>query len=285
MNPFFTMFCRCGGFCLIWIICLSYGIVSIVFSVAAFKDIENAFKTPGIDDFFLKEVKTLIHIAIYLLYCTSLGAGFLGFTSFIGYDISNPTIAAVQDDLFEDKIYNKWPFLIDLLINAPVLGLSCYGYKKQIVDENYNLSSSPFFKAMIIFSAGRELLIIFRIIIYRNLYKKYKEKFQQAQQSNDDNHSNDGGSAIIKDLFKIEIFIGVFYFIFTIISLVFNVQSKHNVSGDDAHLLLKGIVNCNILILTNSVLVVVILLVWSNCVFVFKERLKHITEIGEIASV
>jgi hypothetical protein len=41
------------------------------------------------------------------LYCVSLGAGFSGFTSFIGYDISKSIVVNIQDDLFEDKIYDE----------------------------------------------------------------------------------------------------------------------------------------------------------------------------------
>ncbi|CAG8782940.1 9850_t:CDS:2, partial [Gigaspora margarita] len=132
-------------------------------------DIENAFWTKGINDFILKEINTVIHIAIYFLYFISLGGVLLLLLPFLDKSVQ--------------KVYEDWSPIISFIINVSAIILSSYGYKRQIVDEKYNISSSPFFQAMIIFSVGRASHNILTQVLHRFSIKRYEKDLENLRQS------------------------------------------------------------------------------------------------------
>ncbi|RIB06520.1 hypothetical protein C2G38_2115844 [Gigaspora rosea] len=244
-----------------YLITIIYVTIFIVFVIHDFRDIENAFGTKGINDFFLKEINTVIHIAIYFLYFISLGGVLLLLLPFLDKSVQ--------------KVYENWSPIISFIINISAIILSSYGYKRQIVDEKYNISSSPFFQAMIIFSVGRASHNILTQILHRFSIKRYEKDLENLRQSSSvpinsysifQAHDNSSIESSVnfqwiynhsRMFAKIELFRTIYYLIFPIISLALNLQSMNNVNGYAALLLLKGIINCNIFIIANSIVYII----------------------------
>ncbi|KAF0537690.1 hypothetical protein F8M41_008254 [Gigaspora margarita] len=244
-----------------YLITIIYVTIFIVFVIHDFRDIENAFWTKGINDFILKEINTVIHIAIYFLYFISLGGVLLLLLPFLDKSVQ--------------KVYEDWSPIISFIINVSAIILSSYGYKRQIVDEKYNISSSPFFQAMIIFSVGRASHNILTQVLHRFSIKRYEKDLENLRQSSNipinsysifqaHDDSSIGSSVNFQWIYnhsrmfaKIELFRTIYYLIFPIISLALNLKSMNNVNGYAALLLLKGIINCNIFIIANSIVYII----------------------------
>ncbi|CAG8491787.1 7978_t:CDS:1 [Scutellospora calospora] len=264
-DPFNRVRNYCFTTCFTYLISITYVTIFLVFVLHAFRDIENAFRTTEIDDFILKEINIVIHITVYFLYFVSLGGVLLLLLPFLSKSVQ--------------KTYEKWSPIIGFIINISVIVLSSYGYKKQIIDEKYNLSSSLFFQAMIIFSVGRTSHNILTQTLFRFSKKKFEKDleyqqslstsvsvnsysiFQRQQLNNDPSIESLLNFQSIYDyskiFVKIELFRTVYYLIFPIIALVLNLQSLNNANGNSARLLLKGIINCNIFIITNSIVYII----------------------------
>ncbi|CAG8719646.1 10403_t:CDS:1 [Cetraspora pellucida] len=249
-----------------YLISIAYVTIFIFFVIHAFRDIENAFWTTRIDNFILQEINIVIHIAIYLIYFVSLGGVLLLLLPFLNKSWQ--------------KVYEDWSPIVSFLISISAIILSSYGYKKQIVDEQYNLSSSAFFQAMIIFSVGRASHNILTQLLFRFSQKKYEKDLETLRQSistsvpvnsysifQTQQLNNDSSIESLvnfqwiynysKMFAKIELFRTIYYLIFPIISLALNLQSMKNTNGHEAQLLLKGIINCNIFIITNSIVYII----------------------------
>ncbi|CAG8680663.1 10009_t:CDS:1, partial [Racocetra persica] len=144
----------------------------------------------------------------------------------------------------------------------------------------YNLSSSPFFQAMIIFSVGRASHNILTQVLFRFSQKKYEKDLESLRQSlstsvpvnsysifQTQQLNNDPSIESLvnfqwiynysKMFAKIELSRTLYYLIFPIISLTLNLQSMKNTHGHEAKLLLKGIITCNIFIITNSIVYII----------------------------
>ncbi|CAG8635601.1 12541_t:CDS:1 [Dentiscutata erythropus] len=261
-DPFKKVRSYCFTTSFTYLISITYVTIFLVFVIHAFRDIENAFWTKGINDFILKEINIVIHITIYLLYFISLGGVLLLLLPFLDKSVQ--------------KGYEDCSPIISFLINISVIILSSYGYKRQIVDEKYNLSSSPFFQAMIIFSVGRASHNILTQVLHRVSIKRYEKDLEslqqpsnvpvnsysifQTQQLNNNESSIESFHWIYnysKMFAKTELFRTIYYLIFPIISLALNLQSMNNANGNSAQLLLKGIIHCNIFIITNSIVYII----------------------------